>query len=328
MSSVPVFTSINEQMLRKKLEELAPADLIAVTLTDTSILLGGVFKFWQQIWDEEGVVALSFNTEAGKRFGNSCFVHIPISLIAGISVIPLDDTSTPKLSTDDAQVEFLREIGIELDMRLPVQDYPNPLASIIYEHNMSVIESVGFKIVNYMEKALSTEGIPTEGIHFDDEFLIYADWAFLVTQAGGGVTISAMPVPSIISIEKHLNQSPEQQVIQRLKGTLADKLHQHVSPTLGSYTVLQGCLLVPDPAQDDVIEGEECYLYQIVLSRETAEILPVLMKVKHLKYPLGFISRISSKLNFYGELLPIPVNILGENYSQVLLARAIAYLKD
>ena len=97
---------------------------------------------------------------------------------------------------------------------------------------------------------------------------------------------------------------------------------------MGDYTILQGCLLAPQPAQDEIIEGEKCYLYKVAESIGGGMVCPVLLKVDQLKYPTGFLNRISSQLTFYGELLPLPVDMLGEKYSQTLLARAIAYLSE
>lgn len=327
MAQDSVFSPMNTKKLLKNLETLSPADLITVTLTETSILLGGVFKFWKDAWDEDRVVALSFNTDKGKRFGDSCIAHIPITSIAGVFAVPLDNASTPRISADDPQVQFLREMGIDLDLRLAVQDYPTPLASIIYEHNMRVATAVGLEISYYVEKSLSPDGIPSGGICFDNDFLMYADWAFFATQTGGGVNISGA-LPGFVNVEKSLSQSPEQQVLQRLKDSLGAKIQRHISSAIGTYKVLQGCLLVPEPAQDEIIEGEKCYLYKVAESRDDGAVYPILVKVEQLKFPIDFLNRINSELTFYGELLPIPVSIMGEKYSQVLLTRAIAYLKE
>jgi hypothetical protein len=114
-------------------------------------------------------------------------------------------------------------------------------------------------------------------------------------------------------------------VLQRLKSSLGSKIRQAVSPATGEYRLIQGVLLVPDPAQDEIIEGEMSYLYQVGISSD-GTVCPILIKAKQLKYPRGFLDKVSSVLAFYGEMLPIPVSILGNNHSQVLLARAIAHV--
>lgn len=327
MSHNSIFPHLNPQKLREKLEAISPTDLIAVTLIDSSILLGGSFKFWEDIWDEEIVLPLGFNTNDGKRFGKSCVVHIPANIVADVSKVPLDDASKPKIRTDDLQAQVFRQLGIDHDLALAAQDYPNPLASIIFEHNSSVVTAIGLVISYYVEKALSQDGISPEGISLDNDFLMYADWPFFETQVGGSVNFSAAPVPGL-NVARSLDQSPEQQVLQRLKDTLREKIRQHVSSSTGKYAILRGCLLVPTPAQDEMIEGETCYLYKIAENRDDGTVYPVLIKAERLKYPVGFLNRINSVLTFYGELLPTPIDMLGEKYDEALLARAIAYLGD
>jgi hypothetical protein len=346
MSSGSIFVPIDAQRLEEKLKSIAIAyDLIAVTLIGGDILLGGISKHWA--WNGR-TVSLSFNTDEGRRFRHSCFIDIPIDLIADISVIPLDDASIPKIAPDDPQLQFLKEIfeiddGVstpkvvpddpqsqflkEILLRriLPVQDYPNPLASIIYNHDTQVASSQGFTVGYYVEMALAKDAIPPEGIYFEDDFLLYADWSFFLQQTAGSVSLSA-GIPGLFNISKDVSQSLQTQVLQRLKATLADKIRKKISPKTGEEDVIQGCILAPEPPETTVIEGEECHLCMIVESQDTGELCPVLFKVKAFKYPLEFLGRVNSVLTFYGELLPIPVEVLGEMYNRTLLARAIGYL--
>ena len=346
MSSNSLFAPIDAQQLEEKLKSIAVAyALIAVTLIEGDILLGGISKHWK--WNGR-MVSLSFNTAEGKRFGSSCVIDIPIDLIADISVIPLDDASMPKIAPDDPQLQLLKEIlevehgvstskvipddpqlqflrEILLRRALPVQDYPNPLAVIIYNHNTQVASSQGFDVYSWIEKALSQDAIPPEGIHFEDDFLLYADWAFFLQQTAGSVSLSA-GIPGVINISKDISQSLQTQVLQRLKTTLADKIRKKISPKIGEEDVIQGCILVPEPSQTTAIEGEECHLCMIAESQDTGESCPVLFKVKAFKYPLEFLGRVNSVLTFYGELLPIPLKVLGETHERTLLARAIGYL--
>lgn len=328
MSHDSIFPPLNPQKLREKLEVISSTDLIAVTLIDSSILLGSSFKFWEDVWHEEMMLPLGFNTNDGKRFGRSCVVHVPANIVAAVVKVPLDDASRPKISTDDPQVHVFRQLGIDHDLTLTAQEYPNPLASIIFEHNSSVVTAIGLEISDYAEKALSQDGISPEGIGFDNDFLMYADWPFFETQVGGNTNFSAAPVPGLVNITRSLDQSPEQQVLQRLKDTLSERIRRHVSSSTGKYAILRGCLLVPTLAQDEMIEGETCYLYKIAENRDDGTVYPVLIKAERLKYPVGFLNRINSVLTFYGELLPTPIDMLGEKYDEALLARAIAYLRD
>jgi hypothetical protein len=325
MSTDPTFTPLDLEQLREQLQTFSINDLLAVTLKNGDILLGGLFNFWEDIWDDEGCVAIIFNTDKGTQFGDSNVVHVPHTLISCIAVVPLDDASLPKLDADSLQAQFFKQIGIELNLILPPKDYPNPLASIICEHNLGVVKNANLDVGIYVEKALSEEGIPPEGIHFGADFLIYADWQFFSTQAGGSFAVSAVPIPGL-NIGKNFSKSPEQQVLQRLRVTRTEQLRKRVSPSIGNYVTIEGCLLVPEPAQDTEIEGDLCYLYRVAESKEDGQVYPLLIKAKRLKYPLEFVNRINSILTIYGELMAMPVSILGENYAEVLVARAIAYL--
>ena len=88
---------------------------------------------------------------------------------------------------------------------------------------------------------------------------------------------------------------------------------------------MHGCILVKDSPETTEIEGEECHLWAIV--EPDGQLFPVLVKVRMLKYPLELINRVNSVLTFYGELLPIPLNVLGTACEKTLLARAIAYFQ-
>lgn len=321
---------VDHQLLFDYLSNLSLTDLVAVTLIDTNILLGGLFTFWGDLFAREDIVALSFNTDEGKCYGDSHIVYIPLNHIAAITRIPLNENSAPKLpiSSQLQLVQILGDYGTKRDIRLPAKNYPNPLASIISHHNMSLITTIGLELWGYSEKALSQDAIPPEGIHFDNDFLIYADWSFFGTQSQGSVSFSAAPIPGLINIEKNLSQSLEHQVLQKLKDSFGGKINRSLSPSFGKYITIQGSLLVPNPTQDESIEDELCYLFKIATDQKDDPICPVLMKVRRLKFPIGFLNQISSKLVFYGELLPIPVSILGQFHKHVLLARAIAFIQE
>jgi len=324
MSFDSMFVPMNAEQLEERLKSIAIAqDLIAMTLTDGDILLGGISKHWK--WDGE-IVSLSFNTAEGKRFGLSHFVDVPVDLIADILVIPLDDASTPKMEHDDPVAQLLKEILGEIDTRLPVQDYPNPLASIIYEHNVQVASSHGLAVRDYMEKALARDAIPPEGIKLDADFLLYADWAFFSREAAGPTSVSAgLSTPFRLQISKDVSQSLPAQVLQRLRNSHADRIRRRISPTVGEHS-LRGSILVPEDPQTTKIEGEECHLLMVAENQGPEGRLPILVKVHALKFPLEFLSHVKSVLIVYGELLPAPVMVSGRRYQKVLLARAIGYL--
>jgi len=195
------FIPMDAQQLEGRLKSVTIAqDFVAVTLTDGDMLLGSISKHWK--WNGT-TVSLSFNTAEGKRFGLSHYIDVPVDLIADVSVIPLDDASTPRMDPEAPDAQLLKEILGEIDTRVPVQDYPNPLASIIYEHNVQVASLHGLAIGDYIEKALARDAIPPEGVKFDADFLLYADWAFFSREAAGPTSVSAgLSTPFRLQISK------------------------------------------------------------------------------------------------------------------------------
>jgi hypothetical protein len=300
--------------------------LFAVVLTSGDVLLGGIDQHGE--WKRK-TVNVAFNMSDGKRYGQAQIAEVPIEQISSIQQVPLSDESKPQMNEEDPEVDFLKEIGFDVKggIKLPVHNYPNPLASIIFQHNIPIVEQNKLRTLYLVEESLSQDGIPTEGIHFDDDFLLYVDWDFFESQSKGGVNIAASPIPGLIQIEKDVRMPLEQQVMQRLRLSLSEQIRKSLSPTVGNYSVVHGALLVPEPAQDEEIEGELSYLYQIARSSD-GMLQPILIKARLLKFPKGFLHRVSSKLVFYGEVLPIPVSILGVVYKSALLIRALAYLKD
>ena len=85
----------------------------------------------------------------------------------------------------------------------------------------------------------------------------------------------------------------------------------------------------PQPPQDTEIEGEKCILLACGNAQDIGEaVYPVLIKKKAFKYPLEFLGQIRSQLVFYGEFLPIPLELFGRKQQYTILARAIGYLKQ
>lgn len=322
MSENLILPQLDQLQLQEKLEAISFHDLIAVTILSGNILLGGIAKYWR--WNGE-VLSIAFNTPEGLRFGHSHVVDVPIDSIADVSLVPLDDSSTPRLSPDDLQIRSLRQLlgeNTPIDPRLFPQDYPNPLATIIYEHNTAVTSTLGLSIKGYIERALPRDSIPPEGLYFDEDFLIYVDWGFFYHQAPGGVSLTG-GILGVLEISKDVTKSLQQQVLQRLREhAIEEKVRRKLSPTMGEC-ILHGCIFIKEPPDTTEIQGEECHLWTVVDG--DGESYPVLVKVRMLKYPLEFIGRVNSVLTFYGELLPVPLNILGTTRRKTLLAHAIAY---
>lgn len=320
-----MFSPIDTTQLKELIENSTSSDLFSFKLLNGDILIGGIYEHGKRHHDK---IQIAFNMPAGERYGQAQLVEINYRDINYIYRIHLREDSTPKLDKDETELVLLKEIGLDIThvTKLPIHNYPNPLATIIYEHNIPIATAHKFNIMYLTERALSQSGIPIEGIYFDKDFLMYIDWNFFQTQVKGEVSISAAPIPGLVQVEKILRLSPEEQVLQRLRSSLADHIRRNVSPKMGEYKLIQGVLLVPDPTQDEVIEGDVCHLYQVAGSID-GTLYPVLIKAKQLKFPRGFLNKVNSSLTFYGEFLPVPITVVGIPHGKILLARAIAYLE-
>lgn len=294
-----VLPRLEINQLSDAIKSMPSAGLSAITLVSGDIFFGEIHM--RRIADANSL-DIVFNFPDGKLYGGQ-ILRLPLELIASLENVPLTKETTHGY--------------------LP-HNYGNPLATIIYQHNMALAEKYGLDTnIHLIEEMLGQEGIPTEGIRFDDDILLLADWGFFLTQASGETSVAVSPLPGLMTIEKSVAQALEQQVIQRLRANLPEKVRKITTHNIGEYGVFTGALLVPDTAQDTDIEGEPCHLYRIANSDDD---FPVLVKIKQLKYPKEFLNRISSPVTCYGELMPIPVNILGKQYSRTLLVRAMAYL--
>jgi hypothetical protein len=302
--------------------------LLELTLLNGDLLIGGLAKHWH--WNDESI-DIGYNTQAGKRFGMSCIVAVPLDIIANIKPIPLSDSSIPRLEKTDEQLEYLKKLGLfdEKYERLPVQDYPNPLATVIFENNKKVCDSTGLTVSRYLEHALSRDSIAPEGIQLKNNILLYADWDHFSRQKSGSITLEGSL--GFAGISKEISPSLHDYVFSYLNSVIG-KTRQAVraiSPFGFEEFMARGCLLVPEPYTDTSIEGDECILVYCVRADEIgeSETFPVLIKKKCVKYPLEFLGRISSQLCFYGEMLPVPIDVLGKIHERTLLARAIGYLE-
>jgi hypothetical protein len=302
--------------------------LLEITLVNGDILIGGLAKYWH--WNDE-TIDIGYNAKAGKRFGASCVAPIPIAIIAGIQPIPLTDESIPRLENTDEQLEYLKRLGFndEKYELLPVQDYPNPLATIIFENNQKVCKNFEIAVGGSVEMALSQDAIATEGIQLKNNFLLYADWDYFSRQKSGSLTVEGSI--GFAGVSKELSPSLHDYVFSYLN-SFVSKARQSVkviSPFGFEEFLARGCPLIPEPYIDTSIEGDECILVYCATSKGDvgAETYPVLVKKKCVKYPLEFLGKISSQLSFYGEMLPVPIEVYGKVYEQTILARAIGFLQ-
>lgn len=248
-------------------------------------------------------VALIFNTREGKVFGHAHVIQVPPDYVSGIR---------PLVWTRDSLSE------------LPVKWIPNPLATLICDHNLLVAEKYGFDIWGYREMALPQSGVPSTGIEFEKDELIYVDWEFFSRIKGGSLQVGVQyigfsPERSLLALaHDKLRIGP----IERLRRWF----HRKVSP--GEYRI-EGFVVAPEHEVTTQIEGQEC-IVMLCTSRKVyppdQESLPVILKRGCISYPVEFFPFLNSRLVFYGELKQIPIAVDDIRSERALLARAIGYI--
>lgn len=303
-------------------------DLLSITLTNNDILIGSLEKNWN--WDKD-FLTIGFNSHEGEQFGMSVTVEIPLEFVSNIQEIPVHEDSISKLPDNAPQFE---ESGIEIDQekftRLPVQSYPNPLASIIYSHNLEIIEALNFTYDFSLRHSLSTDAIAPDGIFFRDDFLMYGDWDFFSRQVAGSTSLTG-GVNAGVTIEVNKDMSPSLQnfVIEKLRNSIVERLGRITNLKISQDVFVRGCILLPAKEINTEIEGDECFVALCAINDEKDDrtAIPVLIKRKYLKYPYEFVGRINSVLTFNGEIMQAPISVMDERYKYIFLARAIVYFE-
>ena len=253
-------------------------------------------------WEIEDNILLQFNSVNGKIYGDSNVIKIDKKFITGI-----------------------RSFSLLSD--LSISNIPNPDAVSIYNNNVKIASKYALGISNYIEMALSEESIPSEGINFKDDEIIYTDWNFINRIAGGinSVGVSIYGLGASYGKQKSLDDF----AMQKLRCETYERIKHVLKGKKKEYN-FEGYLIVPQSIETTNIDGENCRLFicSTSSSLEDGNWIPLLVKENCLNYPLEFLHRISSRLKFYGELKQIPVSISGENKSACILCRVIGFLND
>src|SRR5258708_23388204 len=109
-------------------------------------------------WDGKSF-SLEFNAPEGRDFDRTCFVTVPLDQIANVFRIPLDNGSRPHRPDEEKQRwERLlagRPEALASWSSLRVGSYPNPWATLIYEHNIKIAKALGYEIGAIFERAFS-----------------------------------------------------------------------------------------------------------------------------------------------------------------------------
>ncbi len=318
-----MFSSLPLDNIKEATDAIPSAhQLIAVTLTNGDVLLGCLGKHWS--WNGK-TVDIAFNTEEGKQFGDSWIILVPLEEITDIQKVSLSRESIPTFEMDELSFEIMQKLNPHVEKRMPlyVQDYPNPLATVICRHNMDVNAKCGFQVFGYCERALATDHIPPEGIKFDEDLILYSDWEFFSRRSASPTRVG---MNLGVTVSRDLGLPLQREVVERLKRSWLDTLRDKTDIDFARETTLRGQIVIPSPLQDTQIEGESCIV--VICKVDEGESNAVLLKQKLLKYPLEFLGFVKSVLAFHGEMLPIPLTVAGQVYTSVMLARAIGYLKE
>ena len=248
-------------------------------------------------------VCLVFNSKAGTKHGRACHVNIKDELISGIRPLFWTEESLSSLT---------------------LKNVPNPMASLIYEHNFKVASKYGLHIGTMIEAALPEAGLPPSGIDFTEDEIIYTDWEFFSHVVGGSLSAGAYGIS--VGFERSLYGLARDKItngiIEKITGFLSGR------KPIGECR-LQGFLVVPQPEITTSIEGDECIV--VICSDQKSfspkiKFIPAILKKRAISYPIEFLPFINSSLVFYGEMRQIPLEIGGLKSDYTLMTRAIGYV--
>jgi len=250
-------------------------------------------------------VCIVFNAKQGTKHGWAHEIEIRDDLISGIR---------PLLWTE----ESVSSLGLK--------NVPNPIATLICNHNTTVATRYGLHVSDLVECALPESGVPPSGIEFSQDELIYVDWDFFSHMSTGPLSVGAFGFS--VSGGRSLYRLAYDKL---LDGTI-EKI---ASVVLGIRTIeersVEGFLIVPDAEITTIIEGHECIA--VICSDEKCfppegKFLPVLLKKGSLSYPTEFLPFLNSRFVFYGEVKHIPLEIddVAIKSNNILMARIIGYV--
>ncbi len=293
---------------------------ISIVLTSGDILIGDFFPEWimeskeniNNLWIPERhkkqpkgnrfglifdrAINIVFNSPKGTIHGEANTVEIPFEKIANIK----------KLNWENPDI---KENGLK--------NISNPMASIINKQNRQVADRNSLDVRLYLEMALAHENVSNEGIFFEDDELIYIDTDFFNNSQWGNVSLGPISLGGTTGAYQLAKIKLCGSVIQKTLRVLSGNFMEPIN--------LLGFLYLPKSEITTELEGVNCF---VVLCKSDDTLLPVFVKKESLCYPCEYMELIKSKLMFYGEIKQIPIKVEESNYTKVLFARAIAFIKN
>jgi len=248
-------------------------------------------------------IFLVFNSKEGTKHGRAHEIVINDEIISGIRPLSWTEESVSSLT---------------------LKNVPNPIATLICEHNFRVAAKYDLHISEFIECALSESGIPPGGIEFKNDEIIYVDWEFFSHISGGSLFAGAYGMG--VSMQRSLYQLAHDKITNGVIEKIAKILP--IGKPIETCRV-SGFLVMPSQEITTIIEGGECKV--VICSDKKCfppekTFIPVLLKKKSISYPPEFLRFLNSGLVFYGEIKQIPIEIDGAKSDVTLLARAIGYI--
>lgn len=257
---------------------------------------------WIHDYDEELNGFTTYKIEPLYLYYDNIKLEIPYHIIADLTMLGWDKTSNPFKYHND---------------------FENPLSKIIFEHNNKVSVKNNLKQGLILYNAYPPKNL-NDKITFQYNEMIYVDREF-ISNLTGGTKGSVGMLGGVINFAR----SPENLAVDKLKKGIVEKINNFIfTPVFGEATV-SGYLVMPKEETIIKIEGKECILALCCENSKfnpNEKYMPVLMKKDSISYPIKLLTKIRSKLIFYGQVKQIPMATKEIKTDAIFMARVIGYL--
>lgn len=220
--------------------------------------------------------------------------------------------------TPDAVVSIERLPWSKSLLSKGLKNIPNPYATLIETHNLSVARREGLVVRPYMECALAVDAVTSEGLEFESDELLYADYAYF--ERLSSLTLTAGVFGAGVDLQVGVHTIVWQALAASLPARLAlpNNLKRHV-----------GHLEAGPEDTTTEMEGEAWRVFFFTPAVPLfAPKMPVLCKTSGVSYPREFWPYIKSTLVLLGEERQIPFAYEEERWYRLITARAIGYVAD
>jgi hypothetical protein len=290
---------------------------LCVTLTTGDVLFGDFYGLNVPIDNPHGFAlhVPSYLDERSRSLGFA-FRLEPFEIVyndtdgavhggASVLVIPND------------RVAAIETVWWDVVSRTGFKNIPNPYASLVWNHNEAVAQRIGIDRGGIAEFALSTSHVTTEDIHFTNQQLLYADYAYFERLPSTSLSVG------LFGAGAGVTAGIDSLVLSVLQGDFTGRVR--IPGTLQRH------LGFIEPLPDDVnteFEGAEWLLFVLSPPFPMTHRHPVLFKRTAVSYPREFWPYIKSPLVVIGETMQIPLAYRGEVWTEAITARVIGFVPD